>query len=70
MVTIAVCNNLDEAQLLRARLAGSSVSAFIPDEFMAQTELPVLFTGGVRVQVSPEQAEAARLVVADPGDAR
>jgi hypothetical protein len=69
MVTIAVCNTLDEAQLLKARLAGSSVSAFIPDEFMAQTELPVLFIGGVRVQVSPDQAEEARWVVADPGNA-
>ena len=68
MVTIAVFNTLDEAQLLKARLEGSNVKAFIPDEFMAQTELPILFTGGVRVQVSPEQAEEARRVVADPGN--
>ena len=68
LVTIAVCNTLDEAQLLKARLAGSNVSAFIPDEFMAQTESPVLFTGGIRVQVPAEQAEEARLVVADPGN--
>jgi len=67
MVTIAVCNSLDEAQLLKARLEGSGVRAFIPDEFMAQNELPVLFTGGVRVQVSPEVEEEARRVMADPG---
>jgi hypothetical protein len=35
---------------------------------MAQTESPVLFTGGIRVQVPAEQAEEARLVVADPGN--
>jgi hypothetical protein len=69
MVTIAVCNSLDEAQLLKARLECSGVRAFIPDEFMAQTELPVLFTGGVRVQVSSEEVDEARRVVADPGGA-
>jgi hypothetical protein len=67
MVTIAVCNSLDEAQLLKARLEGSGVQAFIPDEFMAQNELPVLFTGGVRVQVSPEVEGEARRIMADPG---
>jgi hypothetical protein len=68
MVTIASCNNLDQAQLLKARLAGSGIDAFIPDEFMAQNELPIFFaSGGVRVQVATDDVEQARRVVADPG---
>jgi hypothetical protein len=68
MVTVARCNNLDEAQLLKTRLAGSGITAFIPDEFMAQNEWPALSAvGGIRVQVPPDQAEAARRVIADQG---
>ena len=67
MVTIAVFYSIDEANLLKARLECSGVRAFIPDEFMAQSELPVLFTGGIRVQVEDEAVAEARRILADPG---
>ena len=69
MVTIAVFYSIDEANLLKARLEGSGIQAFIPDAFMAQTEGPALFTGGIRVQVEDEAEAEARRVMADPGKA-
>jgi hypothetical protein len=69
MVTIAVFYSIDEANLLKARLECSGIQAFIPDAFMAQTEGPALFTGGIRVQVPEDMADEARRVLADPGNA-
>jgi hypothetical protein len=65
MVTIATTFLLDEALVIQSALEGSGIPSFIPDEFMAQNELPAITaSGGVRVQVADENAEAARRVLA------
>ncbi len=65
MVTIATTFLLDEALVIRSALEGSGIPSFIPDEFMAQNELPAITaSGGVRVQVADENAAAARRVLA------
>lgn len=66
MTTIATCNLLIEAQLLQAALAGSGLTAFLPDELTAQTSgnLYAYAIGGIRVQVEDEDVPAARAVLA------
>lgn len=65
MVTIARCNSLDEALLLKSLLEGSGITAFLPDEHSAHTAPPyVLAEGGVRVQVAEEDEEDARRLIA------
>lgn len=67
MVTVAQCNSIDEALLLRSLLEGNGIKAFVPDEMTAQTAPPYLFAGmGVRVQVDAKDAEIARLLIAHP----
>jgi hypothetical protein len=64
MVTIATPYTLDEAQVLKSVLEGSGIPAFIPDEFTAQTQWGIISPGGgVRLQVAPEHAEAARKIL-------
>ena len=62
MTTIAHCNTVDEALLLRSVLEGSGIPAFVPDELIAQTAQQNLFASvtRVRVQVAEEHAKAAR----------
>ncbi len=69
MVTIAHCPSVDEALMLKSMLAGSGITAFVPDELTAQTAPPYLFASstGVRVQVAEEDAETALALIAETG---
>ena len=66
MTTIANFSVLIQAQLLRAALEGSGITAYIPDELTVQSSGNVyaLAIGGIRVQVDDEDADAARSVLA------
>jgi len=66
MTTVATCNLLVEAQILQTTLAGSGITAFLPDELTAQTSGNVYSyaIGGIRVQVEDDDAEAARAILA------
>lgn len=65
MTTIATCGDLQQALLVKSILEGSGIAAFVPDELTAQNAPPYLWaTGGIRVQVELENAEAARKVLA------
>ena len=65
MITVATCNHPAHAQLLKSILGDSGITAFIPDENTAQT-MPylILAIGGIRVQVTDENAKAAREIIA------
>lgn len=66
MKTVAACNSLDEALLLKSLLEGSGIAAIVPDEHAAHIAPPyVLIGGGVRVQVPDEDEEDARRIIAD-----
>lgn len=69
MVTVAQCPNVDAALMLKSALAGSGITAFVPDELTAQTAPPYMFASGtgVRVQVAEEDAEAALALIAAVG---
>lgn len=69
MVTVAQCPSVDEALMLKSVLAGSGITAFVPDELTAQTAPPYLFASGtgVRVQVAEEDAETALALIAETG---
>jgi hypothetical protein len=60
MITVATFDRLEEADLLKCRLEGHDISAFIPDASTVQMNFfyakPI---GGVRVQVEEEDVEAA-----------
>ena len=65
MITIATCNTIDEALLLRSVLEGSGISATVPDELTAQTAPTYLFASPsrVRLQVAEENVTKAREVL-------
>lgn len=65
MVTVAHCNTIDEALLLRSVLEGSGIPAFVPDELIAQTAPQYLFASPsrVRLQVAEENVAKARAVL-------
>jgi len=64
MKTVAACNSLDEALLLKSLLEGSGIAAIVPDEHSAHIAPPyVLVSGGVRVQVPDEDEEDARRIL-------
>ena len=69
-VTITICGDVAEAQVVLSVLRASGVEAFIPDEHMAGLySTAVLATNGVRVQVSASDAERARaLLESDPSE--
>lgn len=68
MITVANCSSIDEALLLKSVLAGNGITAYVPDEYTAQTAPPYLFAGsGVRVQVDEAQAETALALIASSG---
>ena len=66
MTTIANCSLLIQAQLMQAALAGSGITAYIPDELTVQGSGSTysLAIGGIRVQVEDEDVAAAREVLA------
>ena len=66
MITVAECSSVDEALFLKSMLAGSGITAYVPDEMMAQNAPHVLYAGtGVRVQVAEEDAEIALALIAN-----
>lgn len=67
MITVAECSSVDEAQLVKAMLAASGIDATLPDEFTAQNLTPLIFAGGIKVQVAEEDAETALALIAEGG---
>jgi hypothetical protein len=65
MITVATCNSVDEALLLRSVLEGSGIASVVPDELTGQTAPPYLFASSshVRLQVADADAERAREVL-------
>jgi ribosomal protein L40E len=64
LVTLLTCRTLVEADLVVGRLAGAGISAFIPDEFLAQAmSWNVNAFGYVRVQISPNDYERAKTLL-------
>jgi hypothetical protein len=60
VVTIRVCNQLPEAQLLQSALAGSGIDSFLPDEFTVQNDwLWTNAIGGIRLQVAEADVNRA-----------
>ena len=64
MVTVAEYPSVDQALLIKSMLEGNGITAFVPDEMMAQNAPHVLYAGtGVRVQVAEEDAESALALI-------
>ena len=65
MVTIATFSKVEEAHLLRMRLEDAGIPAYIRDENTIQIDwLYSNALGGVRVDVSDEDLDAAKAVLA------
>jgi hypothetical protein len=64
LVTVAAFADVPEAQLARERLALEGIRAFVMDAITSGV-MPFLTsaTGGVRVQVKPEDAERAKEIL-------
>lgn len=61
LVTLLSCRTTIEADLVVEQLGGAGIRAFIPDEFLMQAVAWNVNTFGyVRVQVSPNDYEAAK----------
>ena len=66
MITIANALDVTEAYLIKSRLDAEGIEAFIPDENTSQIQpLWNNVIGGVRIQVSDEDVEDAKLVLKD-----
>jgi len=63
MVTVARCSEISQAMLLKSLLESEGIPAFVPDELTASNAPPYTWSVGIRVQVAPEQAEAAAEVI-------
>jgi len=63
MVTVAHCSEISQALLVKSLLESEGIPAFVPDELTASTAPPYMWSLGIRVQVAPEQAEAAAEVI-------
>lgn len=64
MKTVARLSELEDAYLARARLEGSGVRAFIPDEYtQAADGMYMNAIGGVRVQVADEDVPRVREIL-------
>jgi hypothetical protein len=60
MRTLAAFHHADQAHLLRMRLEGSGIAAYVRDEHMVTLDwLASLAVGGVKVDVADEDYEAA-----------
>jgi hypothetical protein len=72
MVTIRTCYSLPEAQVIQSHLQGLGIDAFLPDELTVQNYwLWTNAIGGVRVQVSEEDAERSEDILKEAAtDAR
>jgi len=67
LVTLLRCRTLVEADLLAARLESAGIRTFLPDQFLMQSLGWNLNTFGyVRIQVSPNDYEAAREFLSEP----
>ena len=62
MITVAECASVDEALVLRSLLSDSGINSYVPEEL---TVTYLGQTGGFRLQVAEEDAEAAAKVLAD-----
>jgi hypothetical protein len=60
MTTVATCNTVDEALLLRSVLGGSGIVATVPDELTGQTAPPYLFATQTHVRLQVDEADAVR----------
>jgi len=69
MITVAHCNAIDHALLLKSLLESCGITAYVPDELTAQNAPPYLFASGtqIRVQVADEDAATARAILTDNG---
>jgi hypothetical protein len=66
LVTLVTCRSIVEADVVVAQLGSAAISAFIPDEFLAQAmSWNINAFGYVRVQVSPKDYERARAFLSD-----
>jgi hypothetical protein len=69
MITVANFGTLMEAELLKLKLASFGIEAFIPDELTAGVAPHIFATkSGVRVQVSPKDADQAKEVMTGVSD--
>lgn len=60
-VTLTRCRTLLEADMIVGQLESAGITAFIPDQFLMQTiSFNVNTYGFVRVQVPPQQYQAAK----------
>lgn len=60
MTTIAKCNTVDEAQLIKSLLESNGITATLPDEFTSQNLGPMMVNSGIKVQVEDEDVAAAQ----------
>lgn len=65
MTTIASPDNVQEALFFKSLLESNGITAYLPDEYTSQNLPPILLSGGVKVQVEDEDADAARAVLAE-----
>ena len=66
MRTLASFDHADQAHLLRMRLEGDGIAAYVRDENMVTLDwLYSLAVGGVKVDVADEDYEAALAVLAE-----
>ena len=66
LVTIVSCQTLFDADMVVSELEAAGITALIPDEFLAEAwAFNLNALGYVRVQVSPQDYEAAKDVIED-----
>ena len=69
MRTLAAFNHPDQAHLLRMRLEGSGIAAYVRDENMVTLDwLVSLAVGGVKVDVADDDYEAALAILAEDAE--
>jgi hypothetical protein len=67
LITLMKCRTLLEADLISSRLDSAGIESFIPDQFLMQAIAWNLNTFGfVRLQVSPNDYEAAKEFLSAP----
>lgn len=64
-ITVATFDDMPSAHIALGRLAAEEIEATLADEHLVQTDwLYSLAVGGIKLQVRPQDAERARLVLA------